>query len=144
MLHINSGQNRVQLGTRGGDPDLLAHYAVAREAGIALIGPDPKDVIGLTDSRQLLHYLCSELQWGVDHADQRYAVLNACRACAYASTGRLMSKIDGAIWWTRLRGPNEVVTQARDAQAMGVDLGFSTPAARSFVMDRIAELHRSL
>lgn len=52
VLHVNSADNRSQLGSINGDPDLIAHYPVVREAGIALIGPKPKDVIGATDAKQ--------------------------------------------------------------------------------------------
>lgn len=88
----------------------------------------------------LLLYLRSELRWGLDHADERYAVLNACRACAYAATGRLLSKVDGARWWSRTRGPRELDTRAHDAQVAGASLGPATPEARTFVMGCIAEL----
>lgn len=140
VLHVNSADHRSVLCHADGDPDLVAHYAVTREAGIVLNGPEPKDIIGTTDSDQLLQYLCSELQWGLDHGDQRYAVLNACRACAFASTGRLLSKIDGATWWIQTRGPSKIVTRAHESQTTGMDLGPSTPDARTFVADRIAEL----
>lgn len=140
VLHVNSADHRFELGQSDGDPDLVAHYAVTREAGIALNGPAPKEVIGATDAEELLRYFCSELQWGLDNGDQRYAVLNACRACAYASTGRLLSKVSGATWWTQTHGPSTIVTRAYEAQTSGVDLGLLTPDARAFVKDRIAEL----
>lgn len=143
ILHVNSAEDQCREGTAAGDPDLLAHYAVTGAAGIVLWGPEPAAIIGRIDREQLLDYLRSELLWGLDHGDQRYAVLNACRASAYRTTGRLLSKIDGAAWWEATYGSDTVVTHARQAQTAGTDLGPTTPEARTFVMDRIAELVRS-
>ncbi len=140
LVHVNSAEQRATRDNGDGDPDLIAHYAVTRAAGICLTGPEPAEVIGPVDRGQLLDYLCDELRWGLDHADQRYAVLNACRASAYAATARLLSKLDGASWWFANHGASQLVAQARDAQAAGVDLGPGGCAARAFVHDRITEL----
>ncbi|MFC6704563.1 aminoglycoside adenylyltransferase domain-containing protein [Flexivirga alba] len=140
LLHVNSAEHRANTDSGDGDPDLIAHYAVTRAAGIALTGPEPAEVIGPVDRGQLLDHLGDELRWGLDHSDQRYAVLNACRASAYAATGRLLSKLDGAAWWVANRGASQLVERAREAQAAGVDLGPAGSAATAFVNDRITEL----
>ena len=133
LLHVNSGESRFALGAGRGDPDLIAHYAVARAAGVAISGPPADTVFGPVTRSQLVDYLRDELQWGVDHADQRYAVLNACRAVAYARSGLLLSKPDGGRWWRREIGVQSLVEEALTAQEEGRDLGPSTPEARSFI-----------
>ncbi|WP_446665813.1 aminoglycoside adenylyltransferase domain-containing protein [Flexivirga sp. B27] len=133
LLHVNSAEQRVNTIGGAGDPDLIAHYAVTRQSGIALWGPDPEAVFGPVHRAQLLRYLAGELEWGLRHADQRYAVLNACRAVAYAETGRLLSKVDGADWWTRAHGRSSLVDSARRAQQQGTDLGTPDAGAHSFV-----------
>lgn len=141
LLHVNSADDRVTADDGAGDPDLIAHYAVARQSGLSLLGPEPANVIGPVDREELLEFFAGELQWGLEHADQRYAVLNACRAVAYAATGELLSKVDGATWWLRTRGQDLLAERAREAQADGVDLGAASPAAREFVDACVAELH---
>lgn len=133
VLHVNSGEHRWALGGQGGDPDLLAHYAVVRAAGVPLLGPDPSSVVGAVDRDALLAYLVDELAWGVAEADQRYAVLNACRAVVYAEQGELLSKQAGGRWWIARNGPSDLVTGALDAQTAGADLGACSQDARDFV-----------
>jgi streptomycin 3"-adenylyltransferase len=139
-LHVNSGESRFGLGAGRGDPDLIAHYAVTRAAGIPIYGPSAETVIGPIPRGELVDYLRGELQWGVDAADQRYAVLNACRAVAYAQSGQLLSKLDGGRWWLRQLGADPLVEEALTAQRDGRDLGRSSPEARSFVAAGIALL----
>ena len=78
-----------------GDPDLLMHYAVARDAGVALAGPAPEDLIGPIPRSLILEYLAGELHWGLGHAPESYAVLNACRALAFLRDGLIVSKLAG-------------------------------------------------
>lgn len=133
LLHVDSGEARYALDPGAGDPDLISHYAVARAAGIPLAGQPAVDVFGRVPRADLLNYLRTELRWGCEHADQRYAVLNACRASAYAVEGLLLSKIDGARWWLDHFGPAPLVDAALRAQAEGRDLGQCSQAAMEFV-----------
>ena len=139
-LHVNSGESRFGLGAGRGDPDLIAHYAVARTAGIAVSGPSADTVFGPVSRRHLLDYLREELRWGVENADQRYAVLNTCRSVAYARSGRVMSKVDGGVWWLEELGGEALVEEALTAQREGRDLGPSTPVARAFVAEGLTSL----
>jgi hypothetical protein len=132
-LHVESEGERFSLDAGRGDPDLIAHYAVSRAAGVAISGPPAGSVFGPVARDQLLAYLRDELRWGIDHADQRYAVLNACRAIAYARAGLLLSKPDGARWWLQQFGAQALVEEALSAQEEGRDLGPSSPEATSFV-----------
>jgi len=123
VLHVASdlgGEHapRLYLGAeRPGDPDLLMHYAVCREAGIALAGPPPRQVIGPVDRQVILGYLADELAWGLTHAPENYAVLNACRALVYLADGQIVSKVaagemalDGGL------GPHGLLRRALDQQ----------------------------
>jgi Aminoglycoside adenylyltransferase, C-terminal domain len=78
-----------------GDPDLLMHYTVARAAGVAVHGPPPAVLIGPVARPLILDYLAGELQWGLAHAPECYAVLNACRALLYLHDGAIVSKLAG-------------------------------------------------
>lgn len=140
LLHVNTGTGDVVRDDGSGDPDLLAHYTVTRTHGHALVGPEPDRVIGETPHHDLVDYLAGELSWALDHADQRYALLNACRAVAFAESGELLSKIRGARWWTQHRGCSRLVEACLEAQLDGRDMGSASPAARSFVTACIDEL----
>lgn len=144
LLHVNSATNRVMSDDGSGDSDLLAHYAVTRAHGVAIIGPVPSTVIGTTSTTDLLRYLVTELRWGLNNGDQRYAVLNACRAVAFAESGQLISKVDGATWWARRHGPTPLVDRCLDAQQRGHDLGPCDSVAKRFVAERIIDLRRSI
>jgi hypothetical protein len=71
------------------------HYAVVHQAGWPLHGPPPRELIGPVPRPVILSYLADELIWGLEHASEAYAVLNACRALLFAADGRIVSKIDG-------------------------------------------------
>jgi streptomycin 3"-adenylyltransferase len=77
------------------DPDLLMHYAVCRAAGISAYGAPAASLIGEVARRLILVYLAGELDWGLEHASEAYAVLNACRAEVYRTTGQIVSKLAG-------------------------------------------------
>jgi streptomycin 3"-adenylyltransferase len=133
VVHVNSSESRFNLDPGAGDPDLIAHYAVARTAGVAILGPPAVDVFGPVQPAELTDYLRGELRDALEHSDQRYAVLNACRAIAFAEDRLLLSKTDGARWWLRRFGPQPLVTEALRAQERGEDLGPCSAAARAFV-----------
>ena len=76
----------------------------------------------------------------MEQADQRYAVLNACRALAYSRDGSVLSKIDGGAWALEHGIDAAIVESALAAQLAGRDLGRPTPEARSFVERCRAEL----
>jgi hypothetical protein len=140
LLHVNSGESRFGLDSGQGDPDLIAHYAVTRAAGVAISGPPADSVFGPVSRTRLVDYLRAELRWGADNGDQRYAVLNACRAVAYARRGLLLSKLDGGRWWLQQFGAHSLVELALSAQEEGRDLGPSSTEARSFIAERLDSL----
>lgn len=133
--------SRVVLDRGDGDPDLLLHLAVVRAAGIALHGPAPAELVGAIDRDEVLAQLVDELRWGVDNADEGYAVLNACRALRFAETGELVSKVDGAEWLLEQRPEHGVVVRrALDAQRRGIRLDGATMAGRALVQDVLDDL----
>jgi hypothetical protein len=96
-----------------GDADLLMHYAVCREAGLAVLGPPPSELIGSIGRAAILAYLADELDWGLANASESYAVLNACRAQVYLADGAIVSKLAGGeAALDRGSGPAGVITRA--------------------------------
>ncbi|MEV4110742.1 aminoglycoside adenylyltransferase domain-containing protein [Nonomuraea sp. NPDC049695] len=82
-----------------GDPDLVLHLAVCRQAG-RLVGPgrSPAEVFAPVADELIIAQLVSELHWAAEQAPGEYAVLNTCRAWRFATDGILVSKIDGGQW----------------------------------------------
>jgi Domain of unknown function (DUF4111) len=109
---------RIQDGADSpGDADLIMHYAVCRAAGHALTGPAPCDVIGQVPRQTILSYLAEELNWGLQHAPEAYAVLNACRARVYMMDDEIVSKIAGGeAALDRGFGPAELIMRALSQQ----------------------------
>ena len=146
VLHVTAGPGTpgraVQPGSRSrGDPDLLMHYAVCRAAGWPVCGPPPQDLIGVVPRRVILDYLAGELGWGIGHAPEAYAVLNACRALVYLTDHKIVSKIAGGeAVLSRGTGPAKVIGRAL-AQQRGSEPD-QPPAsdAASFVLATAAML----
>jgi streptomycin 3"-adenylyltransferase len=84
----------------GTDPDLAAHLTVARERGIALLGPPPSEALPEVPPAD---YLDSILRDVADAAtaitrDPVYVVLNLCRVYSFVLDGRVASKDEGGAW----------------------------------------------
>ena len=99
-LHVTTGAEPKVVDGAGhpGDSDLVMHFAVCRERGLAIFGPPPNELFPEVPRRMLLEAFHAELAWGLANAPARYAVLNACRAWAFAKEGRLLSKVEGGEW----------------------------------------------
>lgn len=84
------------------DTDLAAHIGVTRERGVVLTGEPIEAVFPVVPERDLRASLLSDLRWARGRLDTdeglRYAVLNACRACAFLRERRIYSKSEGAQW----------------------------------------------
>jgi predicted nucleotidyltransferase len=101
-LHLDihhTHEDRVVDGVgHDGDPDLLTHYAMARERGIAVLGPLATEAFAPVDRTRLLRAIAADLGWGIEEGLGSYAVLNACRALRFSREGVLCSKPDGGEW----------------------------------------------
>ena len=140
LLHVNQATDRVVADGGQGDPDLVLHYLVARNSGLAITGQPVDAAIGAVRRADVLTHLRDELTWSMEQADQRYAVLNACRALAYSRSGSVLSKIDGGAWALEHGMDAGIVESALAAQLGGRDLGRPTPEALAFVERCRAEL----
>jgi streptomycin 3"-adenylyltransferase len=146
VLHLTAGPRKpgrtVLPGARSpGDPDLLMHYAVCRAAGWPVCGPPPQDLIGAVPRRAILDYLAGELGWGIGHAPEAYAVLNACRALVYLTDHKIVSKIAGGqAVLSRGTGPAQVIERALAQQRGSEPDGPPAPDAVAFVLATAAAL----
>ena len=131
---------------RGGDPDLVLHFAVCRRGG-RLIGPGlpAAEVFGPVADELVFAQLASELRWGAEHAPGEYAVLNACRAWRFAVDGALVSKVDGGQWALgRIRGPDrELVKIALDKQRSIPAAELDRSVVKQFVRQALSHLTKT-
>jgi hypothetical protein len=147
VLHVKAGPGTPGRTVRpesrsSGDPDLLMHYAVCRAAGWPVCGFPPQDLIGAVPRRAILDYLAGELGWGIGHAPEAYAVLNACRALVYLTDHKIVSKIEGGeAVLSRGTGPAEVIERALAQQRGSEPDQPPAPDAVSFVLATAATLH---
>jgi len=125
-----------------GDPDLLIHYAVAREKGRAIIGPPPEEMFPLIPRSWVLEAMADELGWALANATPGYAVLNAVRALRYAYTGDFVSKQEGAYWFFRQRKNMMPVRLALKQHLGRATTGPTPEAAERFVGWALDEINR--
>jgi hypothetical protein len=133
-LHVATDSNRVVAGRgHGGDPDLLMHYAILREHGVALTGPPASEIFPAVSRETLVRAFAGELHWALEHASPAYQVLNACRVWRFLEKGVLTSKLAGAEW-ARGRvedpGPIDLALGHRRAES---DVQPAAEDARAFV-----------
>ena len=89
----------------------------------------------------ILGYLADELGWGLAHAPECYAVLNACRALVFLSDGTIVSKVAGGLAaLDRASAPPGLVRDALDQQQGRTPERPPGPAAISFVTGVAAAL----
>jgi hypothetical protein len=89
----------------------LLDVAIAREHACPLAGPRPRAVLPALPHALVLSALREALQWYRVH-DTAQAVLAACRAWAWATDGRWLSKGDAAAWATAQLGSSVPITKA--------------------------------
>jgi hypothetical protein len=140
VLHVvvgpgNPGRTARPGDRSPGDRDLLMHYAVCRAAGWPVCGVPAADLIGLVPPHEVLGYLADELAWGIEHAPEAYAVLNACRALIYLADRQIVSKIAGGeAALRRGTGPAEIIRRALAQQRGGEPDQPPGPGAIDFVL----------
>jgi streptomycin 3"-adenylyltransferase len=133
-LHVTTGlDSKVVDGARHpGDPDLVMHFAMCRERGFTIAGLPPNQTLPDVRRTILLATLANELAWALEHAPLHYAVLNACRAEAFASDGKLLSKLEGARWALDRSSSPGLISAALKAQE-GAPALFDSSEVRAFV-----------
>jgi predicted nucleotidyltransferase len=94
-LHFSS---KAGLVGPGEDEDLAAHFTVAREAGVALMGPPPADVLPEVPWEDYEESLRRDLAWAREHGTELYAVLSPARIWATLTDHAVHSKASGAAW----------------------------------------------
>jgi predicted nucleotidyltransferase len=78
---------------------VAGEIAPARARGVALLGPPPEEALPEVPDADYLDNIVRDLHWARERLDEAaYAVLNCCRALAYARTRAVMSKAEGAEW----------------------------------------------
>ncbi len=86
------------------DPDLAAHFVIARHRGLSLYGPEPKDCLGEIPWEDYLSSVLDDLNWILDQENilesPFYSVLNACRSLEMLDKGAwtVSTKEEGALW----------------------------------------------
>jgi len=94
-----SGSSEVHDGT---GVDIAAEVTNARTASVALAGPPAQELLPEVPVEDYLDCIVRDIHWARARADEPgYMVLNCCRALAFARTGRVMSKANGAEWGIR-------------------------------------------
>jgi len=137
QLHLTvdglAGMTRLVDGRdREGDRDLVLHFAVCRAAGLALVGPPPRETLASIPEEEVRQAMLDEIAWAAT-APPEYLVLTSARAWLFAATGRLASKIDAGGWATDRYASPAVIRAALAVQrgrTAGVDPVASVEFAR--------------
>jgi len=132
-LHVNTHEHKVVDGDgHPGDPDLIAHFAMVRARGVAVLGPPAEDVIAPVDRHRLLRSLADDLASAIDGGMGAYAVLNACRALRLVRESVQCSKPEGGRWALNQGiADQDLVATALRRQA-GADVEVDRDAAARF------------
>lgn len=85
------------------DPDLIAHFAMVRSRGMALLGAPARQVFAPIPRLWMLDSIQGELTDAAKYMEGQpvYYILNFCRALACLEDGRLLSKQEGGEWGLR-------------------------------------------
>jgi len=130
------------------DRGWIMNWHVAREVGVALIGPSANELIAATTEADFVSAVRAHMRWMLAKAEssdapelQAYAIVTACRALYTCSTGAQASKEAAALWAER-RYP-EWSAPIRDARewrnrAAGRESAAKTPILRGLEFVRFA------
>jgi Aminoglycoside adenylyltransferase, C-terminal domain/Nucleotidyltransferase domain len=128
MVRGERAGDRLAVTDLGGYPGDLLDVEMARQRGVALIGPGPGEVFAPIPAAWVLGACAEELRvWaGRDHyEDPASGVLNACRARRYAEERVLSSKTGGGEW-ARSRSDSPLLIEAALAIRKG-EAGVTMP-----------------
>lgn len=84
----------------GVDPDLAAHFTVARAVGIALVGPEPAEIFAPVPWEAYWDSIRGDVKSAADDVLENpvYVALNLCRVLAAKREGVVLSKAQGGRW----------------------------------------------
>jgi predicted nucleotidyltransferase len=83
-----------------GDPDLAAHITVLNHRGLCLVGRSINQVFPTIPEADYLDAILGDVfdAFKAPVSNPAYAVLNACRTCAFIRSGLVCSKREGGLW----------------------------------------------
>lgn len=120
---------------KGNDPDLAAHFMVARHRGISLYGSNPTSALGDIPWKNYYDSVLSDIEWILKDKNicetPFYGILNCCRFLEILEKGEgtVSSKEEGALWAIS-RLPNQhrpLIRFALDCYRSGASV---TPSTR--------------
>lgn len=118
---LDDKSQRFVAGAGFDDPDLVLHFAVCGQAGLALKGPPARETFPMPHRSLVLQALARELEWARDNGDWVYTALNAARAWRYAAESALSSKVGGWLWARARVTQPEFLDRALSAYLVGRD-----------------------
>jgi Domain of unknown function (DUF4111) len=140
-LDLNTGVDADRLVTEPDDSGshwYLIDLAIAREHGVPLAGPAPRELIGEPPRDDVLAALAAGLRWALAREPESpNTFLNACRAARFALEGDWVSKSEAGRWAIETGSDPELARMALDARRAG---GGDLPADRVAAFAHDAEL----
>lgn len=131
----------------GTDPDLAAHFTIARRHGIALYGPPPEQLFAPVPAQAYGDSLWRDAADAPDQVLQNpgSTVLNLCRTLAFFQDGLALSKEEGGRWALEHLGPD---CQPLIAASLVWYRSETAPPpdaadARRFALTAVAEIQRA-
>ena len=126
----------------GTDPDLAAHFSVAKAKGIAWYGKPVDEVFALVPRSALLDSIRSDAMDAQDGLMENpaYFVLNLCRVIACQEQNLLLSKREGGQWGLEHLPEDyaDVIHSALNAYTAGTEMTADGAAAfRDYALARI-------
>ena len=93
------------------DPGWTMNWHVAREAGVSLVGPSPRELVAETTAADFVAAVRTHMRWMLEKVEacdspelRAYAIVTACRALYTCSTRAQASK-EAATRWAEHRYP---------------------------------------
>lgn len=123
-----------------GDPDLVMHFAVLHQRGVAIKGPDPSELFAPIPREGLRRAFAYELGWAEQHASSAYQVLNACRAWRFLEENVICSKTEGAEWARPRVADPSVIDQALEHRRGSTDAYPDSKTSKALLDDVRARL----
>lgn len=109
----------------GRDPDLAAHLTVARERGVALIGPAPSQCFPRVPWHDYVVAILDDFKLCSERLTRTYAVLSMSRVWATLATHEVHSKESGALWAMSALEEPSIVSEALESYRAGASRDFA-------------------